>query len=48
MLYEFVTWLNALPTVALRESRYVWPLLESARLMTLGLFAVRGASSVTP
>ena len=39
MLYGFITWMNELPTaVALRESQYAWPLLESAHVMTLGLF----------
>lgn len=46
MLPEFITWLNEFPTsVALRESQYVWPLLESAHVMTLGLFA--GTAFVT-
>jgi len=34
-----MAWLNELPSsIALRESLYVWPLLESAHVMMLGLF----------
>ena len=36
----FFQWMAALPaSVALRESLYVWPFLESAHVLTLGLFA---------
>ena len=46
MLPEFIAWLNDLPTsVALRESQYVWPLLESAHVLTLALFV--GTAFVT-
>jgi hypothetical protein len=41
-----MTWMNELPTsIALRESQYVWPLLESAHVMMLGLFV--GTAFVT-
>lgn len=39
-LLPFFQWMAALPaSVALRESLYVWPFLESAHVLTLGLFA---------
>ena len=41
-----MTWMNELPTsIALRESQYAWPLLESAHVMMLGLFV--GTAFVT-
>jgi hypothetical protein len=46
MILEFITWMNELPpSIALRESQYVWPLLESAHVMTLALFV--GTAFVT-
>ena len=46
MLLEFIAWINEFPTsVALRESQYAWPLLESAHVMMLGLFV--GTAFVT-
>ncbi len=46
MILEFVAWMNELPwSIALRESQYVWPLLESTHVMTLGLFV--GTAFVT-
>jgi len=46
MVQELVAWLNEFPSsVALRESRYVWPFLESAHVMLLGLFV--GTAFVT-
>jgi hypothetical protein len=46
MIQELVAWLNEFPSsVALRESRYVWPFLESAHVMLLGLFV--GTAFVT-
>jgi hypothetical protein len=38
-LRTFLEWLGATPwSVALLESRYVWPLIESTHVLTLGLF----------
>jgi len=46
MILEFVAWMNELPwSIALRESYYVWPLMESAHVMMLGLFV--GTAFVT-
>ena len=46
MLEQLIAWMNELPTsIALRESRYVWPLLESLHVMLLGLFV--GTAFVT-
>ncbi len=46
MILEFVAWMNELPwSIALRESRYVWPFVESSHVMTLGLFV--GTAFVT-
>lgn len=46
MLESFVEWMGSLPwSIALRESYYVWPLLESAHVLTLGLFV--GTAFVT-
>ena len=40
MLLSWAQWVGDLPTsIALRESLYVWPLLESAHVLTLMLFA---------
>lgn len=40
MLLSWAQWVGELPSsVALRESLYVWPLLESAHVLTLMLFA---------
>ena len=39
MIHDFLTWLGDTPTsVALLESLYVWPLLESTHVVTLMLF----------
>lgn len=46
MILQLVSWMNELPwSVALRESRYVWSFMESAHVMTLGLFV--GTAFVT-
>jgi hypothetical protein len=46
LLQQLIVWMNELPTsIALRESRYVWPLLESSHVMMLGLFV--GTAFVT-
>ena len=46
MILEFVAWMNELPwSIALRESQYMWPLVESTHVMTLGLFV--GTAFVT-
>ena len=40
MLLSWAQWVGDLPSsIALRESLYVWPLLESAHVLTLMLFA---------
>ena len=40
MIHDFLTWLSATPwSVALLESQYVWPFIESTHVLTLGLFA---------
>lgn len=40
MVLSWAQWVGDLPTsIALRESLYVWPLLESAHVLTLMLFA---------
>lgn len=39
MLREFLEWLESTPwSIALLESLYVWPLLESTHVLTLALF----------
>ena len=39
MIENLAIWMGDLPTsIALRESYYVWPLMESAHVLTLGLF----------
>ena len=46
MLLNFSEWVGNLPwSIALRESYYVWPLMESAHVLTLGLFV--GTAFVT-
>ena len=46
MILEFVAWMNELPwSIALRESQYMWPLVESSHVMMLGLFV--GTAFVT-
>ena len=46
MLLSFSEWMGNLPwSIALRESYYVWPLMESAHVLTLGLFV--GTAFVT-
>ena len=46
MILEFVAWMNELPwSIALRESRYMWPWVESTHVLTLGLFV--GTAFVT-
>ena len=46
LIQGFIGWMNELPwSIALRESQYVWPLVESAHVMTLGLFV--GTAFVT-
>lgn len=46
MILQLVSWMNELPwSVALRESRYAWSFMESAHVMTLGLFV--GTAFVT-
>jgi hypothetical protein len=40
MVHDFLTWLAATPwSVALLESLYVWPFVESTHVLTLALFA---------
>jgi hypothetical protein len=40
VIHEFLTWLAATPwSVALLESQYAWPFIESTHVLTLGLFA---------
>ena len=46
MLESLVEWTGNLPwSIALRESYYVWPMTESAHVLTLGLFV--GTAFVT-
>ena len=46
MFLSFSEWMGNLPwSIALRESYYVWPLMESAHVLTLGLFV--GTAFVT-
>jgi len=46
MLEHVAEWTGNLPwSIALRESYYVWPLTESAHVLTLGLFV--GTAIVT-
>ena len=40
MIHDFLVWLGATPwSVALLESLYVWPFMESTHVLTLALFA---------
>jgi hypothetical protein len=39
VIHDFLTWLGATPwSVALLESQYAWPFLESTHVLTLALF----------
>ena len=39
-MFEFLVWLAETgPSIALRESLYAWPFVESAHVLTLALFA---------